>query len=219
MTQAQSQTQIQTPSGKEIRRRIIEEVVKYMISEKTIILSYNDLWNISETISKEFSISEDESRWMVKETISVYMNSMGILDGEGFEHYMILPNMELTEEEEKFIRTLLELTINPIEGARIPKERGDMDIDYVVSYYFFRTRNNGLIFGDPLAWYMRKVAQSYSVEPDEEIIEWENKESGTWSKILRYGDTKIRVKKDYTNINVEGVGIGVDVGTFYEFVQ
>jgi len=216
---SQIQNQSISKTEKEIRRRIIEEVVKYVISNKSIVLSHDDVWNVGETISKEFNLDENEGREITKDVIENDMNVVIVRDLDGYEHYLILPDdIELTEKEEGFIWTIFELTINPIEGAKIPKGRGELDIDYVVSYYLFRTRNNGLIFGDPLSWYLRKVARSYGVEPDEEIIEWENKKNRTWSKILRYGDTKIRVKKDYTNINVEGVDIGIDAGLFYEFV-
>jgi len=64
---------------------------------------------------------------------------------------------------------------------------------------------------------LRRVAVSYNVKPDEVIVEWESKEDGAWSKVFRYGDVKMRVKRDYMGKGLPGLDIGTGVRIFYEF--
>jgi len=226
------------------KEKIVERIVKYLVSAKTLLLSNEDAWEIAKNMAEEIieenceklgKVIEKHGReWVVDKlseelhnildkVLSEDMYTLTVIDRDKFTHYLVLPNDDtLTEGEEEVIQSLLELAISPVYAAQIPG-KVDIDIDYAVAYHLFITsgqgEHGGLLFGDPLAWLLKRLADSYGVEPDEEITEWENEEYHTWSVVHRYGDTKIRVKKDYTNRNYIGVNIGVDVGMFYSFVD
>jgi len=205
MAQTQDPAKERTQAGS-----VIKGIVKHLASKRTITIKHDDIW----TIASENDVYVD----MVVKALSKEMNTIVVKDSKGFSHYLVLPNdIELTNYEIGVIESIFELAVSPIYGVRIPENRGNVDVDYVVAYYLFKRDNIGLALGDPLAWLLRRIAESYNVKPDEEIVEWENKEDDTWSKVFRYGDTKIRVKRDYMDKGLPGLNIGTGMVIFYEF--
>jgi len=226
------------------KEEVVERIVRYLVSGKTLLLSNEDVWRIARNMAEEIVEEErkrlgaviekhgrewvvdkvsEELRDILDKALTEDMNTLTTVDRDKFTHYLVLPeDIELSGDEGEVFHSLLELAVDPIYAAQI-SGKVDIDVDYAVAYYLFRTvgqsEHGGLLFGDPLAWLLRRLAKSYGVEPDEEITEWENKEYGTWSRLYRYGDTVIRVKRDYTNRNCIGVDIGVDVGVFYSFAD
>jgi len=203
--QVQNRPQIKSQVQQIIR--VIMEVVRYVAGNKSLVLTHDDIVKIAGKLSMD-----------VHEVENVLRNKMitiSVTDRKMFRHFIVLPfGIEISRAEKNFFETLLELATDPIHGAKFSRNP-DVDIDYVVSYYFFRRENGGLMYGDPLAWMIDAIAVSYGMKPDEEIVEWEDRETNRFSKVVRYGSTRIRVKMDYTDKTIHGVPVGV--GLFYEF--
>lgn len=181
---------------------VVEDFVRWLVGEKKIVFSDDDI--------SEFA---EEHERLLEE-----LNYLRLTDTEDVDDYLILPkDICLTDEDAEFLRFAYNHLYEILEEAGVEHWIQSNVVEDFLARYIYERCAGSFEFGDAKAWLLWKVAESYNVEPDEEVDLYDYKGSYTGPVFRRFGERWLMVEWSYVNTNRYGTVHGVFKGASYAF--